>query len=498
MTLQQSSPSRILIVEDSETDAEILKRHLKRWKPDRLHITTATYGRDGLQVLENIPPPELVLLDLDLPDMTGLDFLNSFPSAGKKPAVIIITGSGNESLAVKALQAGAVEYLVKNHLNEHTLRQAIVYALEKRRLQDELNFTRTQLQSLIEHSPMGMGLLDRELNLQQANGVFMEALGMPEATFEQVNLNLLEGGWLQQLRHLCEQVIEQRQRVQRNLLDVSSTEVRQFTVQAYPAAFADNQVQWIGVTLENTTVRRQAEEQAESLHLSQQRFVSDAAHELRNPLTSIQGNLDVLVRYPDIPASDRQDILKEMQTETSQLSRLVSDMLQLARGDSGLQVKSERVELHRVLLQVWQEFQKKQHTHQLELGAVQPAVVQGDAERLCQLLLILLDNAASFTPQGGTIRVSQQNTPQGVRWEVTDTGVGMVEADVSRVFERFFRVDPSRHRNREVGGTGLGLSIAKWIVEQHHGSILVDSTPGEGTQVTLLFPPWEEGTSESN
>lgn len=238
----------------------------------------------------------------------------------------------------------------------------------------------------------------------------------------------------------------------------------------------------------------------EHAYRAQQRFVSDASHELRAPLTAIQGNLDLLDRMPDMPPADRQDAIGEARREAHRLSRLVADLLALARADAGVAMRREPVELDRVLMQAFSEARHFASGQQMEVEELEPAVVLGDADRLKQLFLILLDNATKYTPPSGRVTVSVRRVHHGdarhgdaqdnwegtgerVEVEVSDTGIGIPADDLAHVFERFYRADPAR--GRDPGGTGLGLAIAYWIVEQLEGEIALESRPGSGTSVTV-------------
>ncbi len=217
---------------------------------------------------------------------------------------------------------------------------------------------------------------------------------------------------------------------------------------------------------------------------AQHRFVADASHELRTPLTAIRGNAELLQRIPDMAAGDRSDSIAQIAAESQRMSRLVGDLLTLARADAG-------GDLHIALVAVGPLVESAvaaaRHLGQATLILRDPlptAIVSGDADRLKQLLLILLDNALKYTPPAGlvTVQVAQQGT--GIAISVTDTGVGIAAADLPHIFERFYRADPAR----TAGGTGLGLAIAGWIVQAHGGAIHVVSTPGTGSVFTVLLP----------
>jgi two-component system OmpR family sensor kinase len=224
----------------------------------------------------------------------------------------------------------------------------------------------------------------------------------------------------------------------------------------------------------------------ESSYLAQQRFVSDASHELRAPLTAIQGNLELLNRHKAMPETEREEALAEMTRETERLTRLVADLLALARADAGVPLKHRLIDLDEVVLDSFRSARQLARGQTLVLDPFEPIQVNGDEDRLTQLLLILIDNALKYTPEGGRVTVGLRLDDVGVELLVRDTGVGIAPADVPHVFERFYRADPGR--SRDPGGTGLGLPITQWIVEQHGGTITLESQPGHGTLVSVLLP----------
>lgn len=220
-------------------------------------------------------------------------------------------------------------------------------------------------------------------------------------------------------------------------------------------------------------------------YTAQQRFIADASHELRAPLTLIQANLE-LARRPGIEPVDQADAIREAHTETSRLARLVADLLALARADAGMPIRRERVELDRLLMDVLGESRHLAGGSSLAVDQLEPSTVSGDPDRLRQLFVILLDNALKYTPPGGRIAVRLARDNGTAVIVVSDTGVGISAEHLPHIFERFYRADPGRAR--DPGGTGLGLSIARWIVEQHGGSIELTSHPGEGTKAEVRLP----------
>jgi signal transduction histidine kinase len=187
-----------------------------------------------------------------------------------------------------------------------------------------------------------------------------------------------------------------------------------------------------------------------------------------------------------MPEAGRAEALAEMTREAGRLTRLVADLLALARADAGVPLKQRLIDLDEVVLDAFRSDRQLARGQTLVLDPFEPVQVNGDKDRHTQLLLILIDNALKYTPAAAQTTVGLPHDDPGVELLVRDTGVGIAPDDVPHVFERFYRADPAR--SRDPGGTGLGLSIAQWIVEQHGGTITLESQPGHGTLVRVLLP----------
>lgn len=227
-------------------------------------------------------------------------------------------------------------------------------------------------------------------------------------------------------------------------------------------------------------------ESLEAAYRGQERFVADASHELRAPLTAIQANLELLETHKEMSEPDRRIAIAEASRETERLSRLVADLLALARADAGVALRRQPVELDRVSLEAVHESRHIAGGRRVEVEKLEPVVVMGDEDRLKQLLLILLHNAIQYTSAAGQIGVRLHYDGSRAELRVSDNGVGISQDDLAHIFERFYRADPARAR--DPGGTGLGLPIARWIIEQHGGEIRLESEPGRGTEVIVWLP----------
>lgn len=223
----------------------------------------------------------------------------------------------------------------------------------------------------------------------------------------------------------------------------------------------------------------------EGNHQALQRFLGDASHELRTPLTTLRASLDLVAR-PALPPEEREALVADARAETERMARLVSDLLSLARAESGARLEVAPVELDAVLLEAVRQAGPAAPHVRMEVGDIEPVVVQGDRDRLKELLLIVLDNAGRYTPKGGTVSASLRLQDNAVLVEVADTGVGIPESERPHVFDRLYR--GSAARSMRPSGTGLGLAIARWIVDAHAGSIAVAPGRPSGTVVSIRLP----------
>ncbi|MBD8012744.1 HAMP domain-containing protein [Microbacterium sp. Re1] len=227
------------------------------------------------------------------------------------------------------------------------------------------------------------------------------------------------------------------------------------------------------------------------------RFVADASHELRTPLASIRGyselSLRALRQSQDAPTVENTtSALERIQAQSLRMTRLVEDLLLLARLDEGAELVHGEVDLSQLAVEALADAQPTAPDHHWKLETPgEPVVVAGDVGRLHQVVGNLLANARTHTPEGTTITLSVSATPSGAELRVHDDGPG-IDPDVrEELFARFARGDVSRAR--QTGGTGLGLAIAKAIVEGHGGTISVESTPGD-TSFTMRLPRGEQAT----
>ena len=231
----------------------------------------------------------------------------------------------------------------------------------------------------------------------------------------------------------------------------------------------------------NSLIRRIWENNAQ-----QARFVNDASHELRTPISVIQGYVNMLARWGREDEKVLDESITAIQNEADNMKHLVEQLLFLARGDSGrTKLDLKNVELNSLMREVYEESLMIDEEHVYKFNeAPEELFVNADEGMLKQALRILVDNASKYTEKGGEIRLSTGKRENGNTFlRVQDSGIGMKEGDLKRMFDRFYRADEAR----SFDGTGLGLSIAKWIVDKHGGFFDIVSSEGLGTRIDVVL-----------
>ena len=218
-------------------------------------------------------------------------------------------------------------------------------------------------------------------------------------------------------------------------------------------------------------------------------FVANVSHELKTPLTSINGFVETLIINEDLPSDKRNRFLAIIQKESDRLKRLIEDILLLSSIESKNNLVTENVLLYNIFKEVYEMISYIASSKHIKIYynfEDENVAIQAYGDYIKQLFLNLIDNAIKYTPEGGTVIINQFTRNNEITIEVIDNGVGIPKEDQSKIFQRFYRVDKAR--SRSVGGTGLGLAITKHIVNSLQGNISVESKLGEGSKFIVTIP----------
>jgi two-component system phosphate regulon sensor histidine kinase PhoR len=343
-----------------------------------------------------------------------------------------------------------------------------------RTLTDERNRSSAILGSMVE----GVAVVTGDERILYCNWAFEQILELPEGSSQGRTLveALRQADLIALVRQALPGVEERTGEV-----EVGTVRRRSFSVTAAPvrAAGANGAV----LVLHDITELRRLERVRRD-------FVANVSHEFKTPLTAIQGFAETLLSGALDDKANRKRFVEIIREHARRLARLTDDLLKLSRIEAGrleLEIRPIRVEalVNGCVETARLNAQARGLQIHVDLQENAPAV-RGDGAQLGEVLQNLLDNAVQYTPSGGQIEVKARSNGHEVIFTVTDTGIGIPESDLERIFERFYRVDAAR--SREAGGTGLGLAIARHIVDAHGGRIWVESAVGQGSRFHFSIP----------
>lgn len=275
-----------------------------------------------------------------------------------------------------------------------------------------------------------------------------------------------------------------------------------------PMPIAKDEIGTLVTTLNMMLSRlEKAYNELDEAYMAQRRFVSDASHELRTPLTTIRGNIDLLdkmwkqteqqsgaiseqlesVNLSGTHFELSYEAITDISAEAKRMSTLVNDLLALARADAGYVMEKEKVDIHSLTEAVVRRAQllpREANWAVGDLSELKDVYIRGSEDYLQQLLFVFIENAFKYTPDGD-VNFTVRRTEYHIAWIIEDNGIGMNPDQVPHIFDRFYRADVSRG---VTVGTGLGLAIAKWILDEHQGSVEVATLEGKGTTFTVWLP----------
>lgn len=507
----------VLIIDDSVEDRETYRRYLMRDPEYRYQILEAGLGAQGLEQCRLVRP-DLILLEFMLPDLDGLAFLAELQRQGAQPIlpVIMLTGQGNETIAVQAMKAGAQDYLIKGKTTPEGFCCAVRSVLKNISLRQKLHHSEERFHTSVENMLDCFGIYSAirdgagqitDFRIDYANTAACQSYGLTgEGHLGQSLRQLLPKHWATHLFEEYCQVVETGQPFIKDAwtsMDLDQNQAPSYkTIDIRVAKLGDGYVatwrdvtEWRRAEIERAHLLVQeqtARAHAEAANRAKDEFVAMVSHDLRDPLNAILGWTQLLRSHQFNQLT--QDAMAQRALETIERNakvqaKLLEDLLDISRAIQG----KLRLELHPLNLgpavetaanTVYLTAQDKGVSLSI---STDPGIgsILGDAQRLQQVLSNLLSNAVKFTPPGGDINVRLQQINGFVQLTVQDTGQGIHPDFLPYVFDRFRQSQVVRSKD----GLGLGLAIARHLVELHHGTICLES-PGEGlgTTVTLRLP----------
>jgi len=466
---------------------------------DGWSVLTAENGKQALREIQNLGENlDLILLDLMMPGVSGMEVLEQVRTLHPNILVIVITGYATVESAVEAMKKGAYDFIPKPFTPDQ-LRLVVRRALERSALQKKAEFLRRERERSLRDiatekskvrtiiNCMGDGVLvcDRDGCVVLANPAASRMLKIAETS--------LLGNYLGQcnLPPPLSMTIEESLKMKEGGYTSVSQELSignsgEIFLRAHTAPVRND----IGEAMGSVTVLQDISYLKE-LDQMKSDFIAMVAHELRAPIATVEQQLTVILNKMAGEVTEKQgQLLARAKEKTKGVLTLIKDLLDLSKIEAGKMVQyKEILPLQEVTQKVIDLMKAEADEKKINLqcsAAPGVSMIHGDRNGIEEIFTNLLSNAVKYTPEGGNVRILLEEEGGFVKATVMDTGIGIKEEDLPRIFDKFYRVKTLE--TRQIIGTGLGLYIVKKIVDAHLGSISVESEVGKGTTFTVFFP----------
>jgi PAS domain S-box-containing protein len=493
---------QILIIDDDDVDRERVRRCLHSC-PLSTHTMEAESGNEAMRILRS-QAVDCVLLDNSLGDTTGSALLRAIRElTSYNGPIIMVTGAGSESLVVEAMQEGAADYVPKVQLDAERLTQAILRSLrlqetrkareadarqlahrfaEQQRALQQLDRT---LQDILDHTPNAIAYWDRSGHIRFGNGAHQAWFGIPPQLLAHMTVQTLLGPTLHAIHapHIERALQGEPQQFEHVIPAQDGRPQRVARVEYRPDKDELGHTQGFYVSWSDLTELAQARDAAQESARLKSAFLANMSHEIRTPMNAILGLLRLTLDKP--LAGDVEGDIARAHEAAMALMGILDDILDHSRLEAGqLRVDPQTLVIDELIRRSVDLFSgrmaQKGLSFHVDIAAQVPPAVLADGLRLSQVLNNLLGNAVKFTTQGEvTLSVRPGSMPDGLRFEVGDTGPGIAPARRAALFSAFTQEDASI--TRRYGGSGLGLSICRSLVTLMGGEIGLDSVVGRGS-----------------
>jgi PAS domain S-box-containing protein len=477
---------KLLFVEDHPVDLLAFQRYLK---DSLLEFEThfATNIQEALSLISQ-NKYDIVISDFHLPDGTAIDLLKEV----KEIPFIVTTGTGDEKVAVRAMKAGAFDYLIKDQDRNYLTLLPIAIETALKHFQNQLHLKEIEdrFRVMADHAPVMIWHADNLNKYIYFNKTWLDFTGLQNESINQM-------GWM---AAVCNDDIE---RV-KTTIAVAMKTFREFKIE-YRLRHHDGSYRWIldhgtPLILENGTNNgyvgsavditelKRAKEISEEHSRAKSEFLSNMSHEIRTPLTSIIGYSEILLG-DDSSFLERQKTIGKILANGHHLLSVINNILDVSKIEAGaVQIELQSIDIKNWILDVIDTLQIYAYEKKLKLDAIfddqLPEFLLIDPLKLKQILINLIANAIKFTHRGSvTLTVGYQYSLQKLNLCIRDTGMGMSQQQIDKLFTPFYQADTSN--SRQYGGTGLGLVISKHLIDLMHGDIQVESTLNYGTTFTF-------------
>jgi PAS domain S-box-containing protein len=483
---------RALLIEDDPDDVLLVKESLADITSAKIKLSYTGRLSRGLIEL-SVQHYDVVLLDLNLPDSRGLDSLKSVIKSYPMVPVVVLSGLADDATTIEAVRRGAQDYLVKGEISGPMLARVLRYAVERKQAETELRANEAKYRALFETTPNGITLTDLEGKLMLCNQhtAMLHGYDSPE---EMIGMNVFElvTPADRQLATLNSQKTLNEGRVVNAEYKLVRKDGSVFPAEINAALLRDAvnaPAGFIGIT-HDITERNRAMDAERNLIKLREEFIASVANDLRNPLFSLMGYLDLLRDGKPSDPNAQEEFLARASRDANRLLVMVNELLDFSILESqSLALNWEQVDIVAVVQDVVQSFRDQAEARRIKLmfsTKIPSQLVDIDSSRIRRVLANLVENAIKFSEINDRIMVTVEPSDNSIAINVMDQGCGIPKEDRLKIFEKYYQVSHASKKN--TAGTGLGLYIAKQIVDAHGGDISVESRLNAGSKFTVTLP----------
>lgn len=501
--ITENSRCRILLVEDDKIDQAAFERLVKQ--QGLLYDYTIAGSFAQAKNILTSDRFDVAVVDYLLGDGTAFDVLQLTDDS----PVIFATGGGDEEIAIKAMKAGAYDYIIKDAQRNYLkiLPQVVEKALAHKKAIDALKQYHNDLEALVKERTEQ---LEEEKELlavtlcSMSDGIIAVDVQKRIILFNKVAENLTKWKYPEVQGKIVDEIFYPIDEKTKNpvespidkVLSSRQTETggdrdalitrdgRECPISATAAPIRKNDGAMVGIVMVLRDVSAERE-----IDRMKSDFVSSVTHELRTPLTAIKAYITTILRDPDMPEQTKHEFLTVIDEESDLLKNLIEALLEVSRIESGtVKFSREPVDIAAVIEQVLSAVRHLADTKAVQLKvdiADNLGVLQADVGKIQSMVMNLVGNAIKFTPENGRVTISARRVGCELVIVVSDTGLGIPKESLPKIFDRFYRVP---RPGKQIKGTGLGLAIVKEIVNMHGGRITVESELDKGSTFTVFLP----------
>jgi len=474
---------KILVVDDEMRIREGCREILTE---EGFEVSSAENGEKGLEMIAR-EHFDIILLDLMMPEISGLDVLPEVKSSHPDTVVIVITGYATVEHSIEAMKAGAFDFIPKPFSPEQ-LKVVVSKAIEHTRALQDIAKEKSRMRGLINQLSDGVMATDDHLRVVLANPAFMKMIHQPgkKVIGSQVQAFVESADLLDMIDEAISMPRDTSGEIVREIQLDGTGDKEETVLNAHCAPFRDR----TGLNLGTITVLNDISTLKKTDRMKSD-FVSMVSHEIRSPMNSVLMQIKVIMDGLAGDVSEKQmELLDRASKKINSLVAMASDLLDLAKIESGLiTLEKEAVQFNELL-------EEQRRFHLESAGAKNISIrfettpllapVSANYRNMEEVVSNLIANAIKYSPEGAVIDLAASLENDYLCITVKDTGLGMSAEDLERIFDRFYRV--KNEHTRYITGTGLGLSIVKKIVQAHQGTILADSTEGQGSTFRVYIP----------